>query len=161
MRGSRRNKIRPRGNPAIVRSIPAVFPQHSYPHPRIPAVPIPVHTSRLNLSVAGCTWKRLRVVTIRRHLHKSYRGADRSGPAAVCVCVSSVGANKGIELTRLQRAQLCHASSATILANRPARHALNPETIDAAATPRRRWRRPPANNITHSIACILHPILIR
>ena len=87
MRGSRRNKIRPRGNPAIVRSIPAVlFPQHSYPHPRIPAVPIPVHTSRLNLSVAGCTWKRLRVVTIRRHLHKSYRGADRSGPAAVCVC---------------------------------------------------------------------------
>ena len=31
---SRRNKIHPRGNPAIVRSIPAVFPQHSYPHPR-------------------------------------------------------------------------------------------------------------------------------
>ena len=51
-RGSRLNKIRPRGNPAIVRSIPAVFPQHSYSHPRetrgfrgIPAVPIPVHTS--------------------------------------------------------------------------------------------------------------------
>ena len=47
MRGSRRNKIHPRGNPAIVRSIPEVFPQHSYPHPResrgfrgIPAVPI-------------------------------------------------------------------------------------------------------------------------
>ena len=32
-RGSRRNKIHPRGNPAVVRSIPAVFPQHSYPHP--------------------------------------------------------------------------------------------------------------------------------
>ena len=53
--GSRLNKIHPRGNPAIVRSIPAVFPQHSYPHPRetrgfrgIPAVPIPVHTSDLN-----------------------------------------------------------------------------------------------------------------
>ena len=45
-------KIHPRGNPAIVRSIPAVLPQHSYPHPRetrrfcgIPAVPIPAHTS--------------------------------------------------------------------------------------------------------------------
>ena len=52
MRGSRRNKIHPRGNPAIVRSIPAVFPQQSYPHPRetrgfreIPAIPIPVHIS--------------------------------------------------------------------------------------------------------------------
>ena len=52
MRGSRRDKIHPRGNPAIVTSIPAIFPQHSYPHPRetrglrgIPAVPIPVHTS--------------------------------------------------------------------------------------------------------------------
>ena len=52
MRGSRRNKIHPRGNPEIVRSIPAVFPQHSHPHPRetrgfrvIPGVPIPVHTS--------------------------------------------------------------------------------------------------------------------
>ena len=52
MRGSRRNKIHPRGNPAIVRSIPAEFPQHSYPHPRktrgfrgISAVPIRVHTS--------------------------------------------------------------------------------------------------------------------
>ena len=51
-RGSRLNKIHPRGNPAIVRSIPAVFPQYSYPLPRetrgfrgIPAVPIPVHTS--------------------------------------------------------------------------------------------------------------------
>ena len=32
-RGSRRNKIHPRGNPAVVRSIPAVFPQHSYTHP--------------------------------------------------------------------------------------------------------------------------------
>jgi len=46
MQGSRRNKIHPT---AIVRSVPAVFPQHSYPHPRetrgIPAVPIPVHTS--------------------------------------------------------------------------------------------------------------------
>ena len=46
-RGSRLNKIHPRGNPAIVRSIPTVFPQHSYPHPLetrgfrgIPAVPI-------------------------------------------------------------------------------------------------------------------------
>ena len=53
MRGSRRNKTHPRGNPAIVRSIPAVFPQHSYPYPRetrvfrgIPAVPIPVHISK-------------------------------------------------------------------------------------------------------------------
>ena len=52
MRGSRRDKIHPRGNPAIVTSIPAVFPQHSYPHPRktrgfrgIPAIPIPVDTS--------------------------------------------------------------------------------------------------------------------
>jgi len=41
-------RIYPRGNPAIVRSIPAVFPQHSYPYPRetcgfrrIPAVPSP------------------------------------------------------------------------------------------------------------------------
>ena len=54
MRGSRRNKIHPRGNLAIVRSIPAIFPQHLYPHPRetrgfrgIPAVFIPVHTSSL------------------------------------------------------------------------------------------------------------------
>jgi len=48
VRGSRRNKIHTRGNPAIVRSIPAVFPQHSYLHPGlhgIPTVPIPVHTS--------------------------------------------------------------------------------------------------------------------
>ena len=55
-----------RGVPAVIKSIPAgvphycqihpraVFPQHSYPHPRetrgfrvIPAVPIPVHTSTL------------------------------------------------------------------------------------------------------------------
>ena len=33
MRGSRHNKIHPCGNPAIVRSMPAVFPQQSYPHP--------------------------------------------------------------------------------------------------------------------------------
>ena len=59
MRGSRRNKIHPRGNPAIVRSIPAVFPQHSYPHPRetrgirgFPAVPIPVHTSSSHITMA-------------------------------------------------------------------------------------------------------------
>jgi len=55
LRGSRLNKIHPRGNPAIIRSIPAVFPQYSYPHPRktrgfrgIPAVPIPVHTSTVH-----------------------------------------------------------------------------------------------------------------
>ena len=60
MRGSRRNKIHPRGNPAIVRSIPAVFPQHSYLHPRetrgfrgIPAIPIPVHTSTLEAPARG------------------------------------------------------------------------------------------------------------
>ena len=55
MRGSRSNKIHPRGNPATVRFIPAVFQQQSlYLHPRetrgfrgIPAVPIPVHTSSL------------------------------------------------------------------------------------------------------------------
>jgi len=48
------NKIHPRGNLAIARSIPAVFPQHSNPYPRetrgfrgIPAVPIPMHTSNL------------------------------------------------------------------------------------------------------------------
>jgi len=59
-RGSRLNKIHPRGNPAIARSIPAVFPQHSYPHPRetrgfrgIPAVPIPVHTSIYDHEGAG------------------------------------------------------------------------------------------------------------
>ena len=59
MRGSRRNKIHPRGNAAIVRSIPPVFPQYSYPHPRetrgfrgIPAVPIPVHTSSQNWTTA-------------------------------------------------------------------------------------------------------------
>ena len=41
-------------NTAIVRSIPTVFPQHSYPHLRetrrfcgIPAVPIPMHISSL------------------------------------------------------------------------------------------------------------------
>jgi len=52
MWGSRRNKIYPCGNPVIIRSIPMLFPQHSYPHPRethgfcgIPAVPIPMHTS--------------------------------------------------------------------------------------------------------------------
>jgi len=64
-RGSRLNKIHPRVNPAIVRSIPAVFPQHSYPHPRethgfcgIPAVPIPVHTSNTNVtSVVNFTYK--------------------------------------------------------------------------------------------------------
>jgi len=50
--GFRRNNIHPRGNPAFVRSIPAVFLQHSYPYPRetcgfrgIPAAPIPMHTS--------------------------------------------------------------------------------------------------------------------
>ena len=55
MRGSRRNKFHHRGNPAIVTSIPAVFPQHSYPHPwesrgfrGIPVVPIPVHTSMVD-----------------------------------------------------------------------------------------------------------------
>jgi len=60
MRGSRRNKIHPRGNSAIVRSIPAVFPQHSYPHPRetrgfreITAVPIPVHTSSTHPTCVG------------------------------------------------------------------------------------------------------------
>ena len=51
MRGSRSNKTHPSGNPAIVRSIPAVFPQQSYPHTRNPQIPrdscrpIPVHTS--------------------------------------------------------------------------------------------------------------------
>jgi len=60
MRGSRRNKIHPCGNPTIVRSIPAVFLQHSYPHPRetcrfrgIPAVPILVHTSSLTALFLG------------------------------------------------------------------------------------------------------------
>jgi len=60
MRGSRRNKIHPRGNPAIVISIPAVFPQHLYPHPRetrgfrrITAVPIPVHTSSVGQRIVG------------------------------------------------------------------------------------------------------------
>ena len=55
LQGSCHNKIHPRGNPAVVRSIPMVFPQHSYPHPRetrrfrrIPAVPVPMHTSGLN-----------------------------------------------------------------------------------------------------------------
>ena len=60
MRSSRRNKIDPSGNPAIVRSIPAVFPQHRYPHPReirgfrgIPAVPIPVHTSTVRTNMVA------------------------------------------------------------------------------------------------------------
>ena len=53
--GSPPKKIHPRGNPAIARSIPAAFPQHSDPYPRqtrgfrgIPAVPIPVHTSTMH-----------------------------------------------------------------------------------------------------------------
>ena len=75
-RGSRLNKIHPRGNPTIVRSIPAVFPQHSYPHPRetrgfrgIPAVPIPVHTSIARLA---------RVLAMALCL-------------SVCLCLSQVG----------------------------------------------------------------------
>ena len=76
-RGSRLNKIHPNGgNPAIVRSIPAVFPQHSYPHPRetrgfrgIPAVPIPVHTSIARLA---------RVLAMALCL-------------SVCLCLSQVG----------------------------------------------------------------------
>jgi len=46
MRGSRRNKIHPRGNPATVRSI---YSRNIHTHTRgfrgIPAVPIPVNTS--------------------------------------------------------------------------------------------------------------------
>jgi len=52
-RGPRRKKSIPAGISAVARSIPAVFPQHSDPYPRetrgfreIPAVPIPMHTSR-------------------------------------------------------------------------------------------------------------------
>ena len=51
------NKFHHRGNPAIVRSTPAVFTQQSYPHPwefrgfrGIPVVPIPVHTSSRHLA---------------------------------------------------------------------------------------------------------------
>ena len=57
LRSFRRNNIHSRRNSAFVRSIPAVFPQHSYPYPRIPRdsrCPHPMHTSSPNATNPIC-----------------------------------------------------------------------------------------------------------
>jgi len=91
MWGSRRNKIYPRGNPAIVRSIPAVLPQHSYPHPQetrrfrgIPAVPISVHTSLQCIS----TWDNTKLDFISDK-QKTTNGRNRAKLRATFVCLGA------------------------------------------------------------------------
>ena len=65
MRGSRSNKIHPRGNSATVRSIPAVFPQHSYPNPRDSRCPHP--HAHLYTVLASCASLMYALRVLRSH----------------------------------------------------------------------------------------------